>query len=68
MKDSPQYFTASQFARALGKKQPAVHKILADVPTSGTLIVRGVAARAWQISALPAAIQNELSSRAQSGG
>jgi hypothetical protein len=64
MSATPQQFTATQIARALGKSRQAAQRLLCGVAPSATMIVGGNPASVWCIASLPKVITDALTARA----
>lgn len=65
---APQFYTAAQLAKALGRKRQAIGRALRDTIADGELTAGGMAARAWSFAALPAHMQRQLETTADGNG
>ena len=63
-----QHFTASQISRAIGGQRQAIQRMMAGITPSGSVVVNGNTAHAWDFSALPTRLQMELNEAAARRG
>lgn len=61
---TPPLYTATQIARALGKKRQALQRLLGGIAPSGQVLSGGNVASGWKVAALPASLQEELNYKA----
>src|SRR3954447_2172078 len=61
-------FTATQLARAIGKKRQAMQRLLSGVAPCSQIMINGNLASVWTLPALPASLQGELTTRAKALG
>src|SRR2546428_2573915 len=64
MNAPPEFFTASQIARALGCSKQNIHKQLGVIAADGEKLVAGNLAKAWRIESLPIGITRALTTKA----